>query len=128
MANRRLNQFRYSFEQNVVECFAKITIGGTGACTLTIGKGIESVSRTSPGLYVIKLQDTYNKLLDVSQSIISGSSAAAAPMFNVVSESVATQATRAVTVQYRAIDNSTATGPASGEVLLIRIALRNSSI
>lgn len=128
MANRRLNQFRFSFEQMTTELFAKVTIGSSGAPTLTIGKGIESVSRTSAGLYVIKLQDTYNKLLDVSQSIISGSSAAAAPMFNVVSETVATQATRAVTVQYRAIDNSTATDPASGEVLLIRIACRNSSI
>lgn len=124
--NRRLNQFRYSFEQDVVEYFAKITIGGTGAPTLTIGKGIASVSRTSAGLYAITLQDKSAKLLDVSQSIISGSSAPAAPCFNIVSETVAT--TKIVTVQYRAIDNSTATDPASGEVLLIKIAVRNSSI
>ncbi len=123
--NRQLFQFRYSFEREVVEYFAKVTIGATGAPTLTIGKGITSISRTSAGLYVITLQDTSAKLLEVSQSIISGASAAAAPMFNVVSEAVAT--TGLITVQYRAIDNSTATDPASGEVLLLRISVRNAS-
>lgn len=126
MANRRMQQFRYSMEYNVVDLFAVITIGGTGAPTLTIGGGIASVSRTSAGLYVITLSDTYAKLLHVATQAVSSTSAQAAPMCTVVSETVATNKT--ITLQYRAIDNSTATDPASGEILLVKIALRNSSL
>ncbi len=128
MANKMAFQFRYSYERDVTEIFMKVNIGGTGAPTISSGnaKGA-SISRTSPGLYVITLGQTYNRLLDVTVQSISGSSAQAAPMVTVVSETVATQATRAVTIQCRAIDNTTATDPASGEVLLIRIAVRNSS-
>ncbi len=129
MANKMAFQFRYSYERDVTEIYMKVAIGGTGAPTIASGnaKGVASISRTSPGLYVITLSQTYNRLLDVSSQSISGSSAQAAPMMTIVSETVATAATKAITLQYRAIDNSTATDPASGEVLLIRIAVRNSS-
>lgn len=126
MANRRMNQFRYSMEYNVVDLFAVVTIGGTGAPTLTIGGGITSISRTSAGLYVITLTDQYNKLLHVSNQAVTSTSAQAAPLMTVVSETVAT--TKIITIQFRAIDNTTATDPASGEVLLIKISLRNSSL
>lgn len=126
MANRRMNQFRYSMEFNVVDLYAVVTIGATGAPTLTIGGGITSISRTSAGLYVLTLTDIYNKLLDVTMQSISGSSAQAAPCMTVVSETVAS--TKLVTVQCRAIDNSTATDPANGEILLIKLTMRNSSL
>ncbi len=125
MANRRLFQFRYSFERDVVELFAKVAIAGSGAPTLSEGKGIASIVHNSAGNYSITLQDNYNMLLDVSGQSISGSSAQAAPMMTVVSEAVASS--KIIILQYRAIDNSTATDPASGEVLLIRIACRNAS-
>ncbi len=129
MANKTAFQFRYQYEREVTDIFLKVNIGGTGAPTIASGnaKGVTSISRTSPGLYVITLMQPYNRLLDVSSQSISGSSAQAAPLMTVVSETVATAATKAVTLQYRAIDNSTATDPASGEVLLIRISVRNSS-
>lgn len=122
--NRRTFQFRYSFERDVCEYFLKVTIGSTGAPTLSTGKGVTSITRTSAGLYVITLQDTSNSLMGVTNTFLS-SGAPASPMFNVVSEAVNT--TGVITVQYRAIDNSTATDPASGEVLLLKIAVRNAS-
>lgn len=120
-------QFRYSYERDIYDVLLKVNIGASGAPTIASGnaKGVTSISRTSAGLYVITLDNTYNRLLDCSSQSISGSSAQAAPLMTIVSETVAT--TKLVTLQYRAIDNSTATDPASGEVLLIKISVRNSS-
>lgn len=127
MANKTAFQFRYSYEREVTDIFLKVNIGASGAPTIPSGnaKGVASISRTSAGLYAITLQQAYNRLLAVQGQSISGSSAQAAPLLTVVSETVAT--TKIVTIQYRAIDNSTATDPASGEVLMIHIVVRNSS-
>lgn len=129
MANKTAFQFRYSYEREVTEIYAKVNIGASGAPTIASGnaKGVLSIVRNSAGNYTLTLQQPYNRLLDCSSQSISGSSAQAAPMCTIVSEAVATAATPTVRLQYRAIDNSTATDPASGEVLLIRIAVRNSS-
>lgn len=127
MANKTAYQFRYSYERDITDIYLKVNIGASGAPTIASGnaKGVTSISRTSAGLYVITLMQPYNRLLDCSSQSISGSSAQAAPMMTIVSETVAS--TKLVTLQYRAIDNSTATDPASGEVLLIHITVRNSS-
>ena len=125
--NRRLFQFRYSFEREVVEYFAVVTIGATGAPTLTIGKGITSITRNSAGQYTIRLQDASAKLLSCSVMFDSGTSAAAAPMVVVEGEDVEDIVTPEVILQCRAIDNSTATDPADGERMLIKLAVRNSS-
>ncbi len=103
MSNKMAFQFRYSYERDVTEIYMKVAIGGTGAPTIASGnaKGVASISRTSPGLYVITLSQTYNRLLDVSSQSISGSSAQAAPLMTIVSETVATAATKAITLQYR---------------------------
>jgi hypothetical protein len=125
--NRFLQQFRYSFEKNIVEYFLKVSIGASGAPTIVEAKGVTSVTRNSAGNYTILLADPSAQLKDVCSQSISGSSAQAAPLMTIVSEAVATAAAPTVILQYRAVDNSTATDPASGEVLLIRIAVRNSS-
>ncbi len=130
MATQRMGfQFRYSYERDVYEIFAKVNIGASGAPTISNGnaKGITSITQNSTGKYTILLESSYNRLLDVNVQSISGTSAQAAPMCTIVSEAVATAAAPTVVLQFRAIDNSTATDPASGEVLLIRIAVRNSS-
>ncbi len=125
--NRYLNQFRLSFEKNIVEYFLKVSIGSTGAPTIVEAKGVTSVTRNSAGKYTILLADPSAQLKDVCSQSISGTSPQAAPLCTVVSEAVATAAAPTVVLQYYAADNSTATDPASGEVLLIRIAVRNSS-
>lgn len=129
MANKTAFQFRYSYEREVTEIYMKVSIGGSGVPTIASGnaKGVSSIVRNSAGKYTITLQQPYNRLLDCSSQSISGTSAQAAPMCTIVSEAVATSAAPTVVLQYRAIDNSTATDPGSGEVLLIRIAVRNSS-
>lgn len=129
MANRQFTQFRLSLEKQVVELFAHVTFGSSGAPTLdtATSKGITSITRNSAGLYTIVLQDTYVKLLGVDLSQLSGSSAQAAPFHTVVSQAVSTAATRTVVIQYRAVNNSTATDPASGEQAFVRITVGNTS-
>ncbi len=129
MANKMAFQFRYSYEREITDIYLKVNIAGSGAPTIASGnaKGVTSITHNSAGNYTILLSQPYNRLLDVSSQSISGSSAQAAPMCTVVSEAVATAAAPTVILQYRAIDNSTATDPASGEVLLIKISVRNSS-
>lgn len=123
--NRRLNQFRYSFERDVVEYFLKVTIGASGAPTLTRAKGVASITRDSAGQYTIVLQDRSAALLHVSNQAFSSTSPQAAPLMTVEADNV-NSASKSVVVQFRAIDNSTVTDPASGEVLLIKIAVCNN--
>ena len=74
MANRRLEQFHYSYEKAPVRVFAQVAIGAAGAPTLTRGLGVSSVSRTSEGLYRVVLTDKFNRLLSAS-AILQASSA-----------------------------------------------------
>jgi hypothetical protein len=66
MANRQFrSQFQYGFEGMVVELYAQspTALPALSPSIAANSKGIASVSRTSAGLYVITLQDSYNKLL-----------------------------------------------------------------
>lgn len=129
MANRRFrSQFRFGMEAMVVELFANISIGAAGAPTLnqSASKGVESVVRDSAGQYTITLQDKYNSLLHMNVLQDSGTSAPAAPFVVLEAESVSS--TKQLTIQCRAVDNSTATNPANGESMLVKITLSNSSV
>lgn len=124
MANSQFFQFRYSKERDVVELFLKVSIGASGAPTIVQGKGITSITRNSAGNYSILLPDTYNMMLDMNAIFLSGASAPAAPGVNIVSETVAS--TKIVRIQCRDVA-AAAADPASGEVLMLRIAVRNAS-
>lgn len=125
--NLQLFQFRYSAERDLVDLYLKVSIGATGAPTIVLGKGITSITRNSAGNYTILLKGNANKLMDMSCSQIVAAAGAAAPMVVVASEQVSSTSAPSLILQMRAIDNTTATDPASGEVLMIKITLRNAS-
>lgn len=135
MANRLFTQFRWSMEKNPATIWANVAIGATGAPTLSAvnSKGVRSITRTSAGLYVITLgvsgananTDIYNGLFMVSHKFIVASGTPAAPLMYVVSQAVATAGT--VTVQFTAVNGTSATDPASGETLLLEFALKTST-
>lgn len=130
MANARFFQFRYSAERDLVELFAKVTIGSTGAPTLTATKGITSITRNSTGNYTIVLKDNYNLLLDTSVATICPAPGATASDWCVVSETV--NSTKTIVIQTSAATAAgntalVATDPASGDVLMIRMTMRNAS-
>jgi hypothetical protein len=101
-----------------------VSIGASGAPTILNGKGVTSITRNSAGNYSILLKDNFNVLLDMDVMSISGSSAPAAPVVGVVSETVTS--TKIVRIQMRDLAGSAA-DPASGEVLMIRMTCRNAS-
>ena len=123
MANRNFNR-KQALEKEVKEIYAKVAIGSTGAPTLNAAQsqGVQSISRTSAGLYVLTLQDKYMRLMDAHIAIVTPS--AEDIKANVVSEAVAT----AKTVTFRCVAVATATDPASGDSLLISLQLKNSSV
>jgi hypothetical protein len=132
MANRFFNSAFYSMVKNPVLLFARVTIGGTGACTLVASgsKGVSSITRTSAGLYVLTLQDVYVGLISCHAVRTLASGIPAAPGYSVVSNTVTT--TKTITVQFSGATASgdttlVATDPSSGTTLDFQIWLSNSS-
>lgn len=128
MANRRLYQFHEKYEAKTVEILMKVTIAGSGAPTLVANqnKGIVSIARASAGKYTITLKDKFMRLLSAQSTSINATGISAAPQFALISDNSAST-TPTVVVQY-ANNAVTATDPASGDVLLISLKFKNSSI
>lgn len=126
MANRYFNQFHFSTIPMYTSLFVKVSFGASGAPTLVttggFSKGIASVSRTSAGVFVVTMSDTYNYLIGLKGTFVA-SAGPAAPTVNVKSESVASAKTVTLNTQAGGIN----TDPASGEVLLLEIELKNST-
>lgn len=121
MANRNFNRAQ-NLEKEVKSLFVDIAIGATGAPTLTRGRGIASVSRTSAGLYKITLDDKYNRLMhvDIKQVVATAEDLT----FQVKAEDVDGDKT----IDIQCLAAAVATDPSDGSRLLIRIDLKNTSI
>jgi hypothetical protein len=126
MSNAQLFQFRYSKERDLVDLQFKVSVGASGAPTVVNGKGLLSITRNSAGNYTLVLRDRYFLFMDSHVMFISGSSAPAAPLVNLVSEQVNNASSPQVIMQCRDIA-AAAADPASGEVMLIKIKCRNAS-
>lgn len=120
-------------EPSVVNIFAYVTFGATGAPTLVAAKskGVKTIARNSAGLYTITLGnaqgvDIYNSLLMIKhvfdESGNSGTAPVSPSMF-LVANSVAS----AGTLQIEFNTAGTATDPASTEAVFLQIILKNSS-
>lgn len=124
MANRYTNQFIGAFEKKVVNIYARVTFGNTGAPTLdaTKSKGVVSVTRNGAGDFTFVfgtktgMLDVYNKLLQATCTFNAGSSLPAAPIMSVKTNSVATVGTCSLRVLFACLDTPAATDPANGEV------------
>ena len=127
MANRYLYQFRGSFEAGIVTIYAKISFGASGAPTLVSNecKGISSIVRNSAGNYTINLMDPYVRTLMAEQKFLDSSAPAASSMY-IVQDNVSSNPGANIVIQLA--NGSVATDPASGEVMLLRIDLKNSSV
>lgn len=128
--NRTLRRDRGSMEVGVVDLFVSVAIGSSGAPTLdtTNSKGIASITRNGTGDYTVTLQDSVNRLLQATCVFdTTGASGAvpAAPIMAVKAQSV----TSAKTVRLLFADVAgAAADPAEGEVVLVHLILKNSSV
>lgn len=126
MANKYGNQFHFSPVPGLWAIYAKISFGASGAPTLvtTLGcsSGVASVSRNGAGDFSITLNETYPYLKGLNANFIA-SAGPAAPTVNVKSDLVSTTKVLRINTQAGGVN----TDPASGEVLLLEIMLKNSS-
>lgn len=127
MANRMFNQFRYSLEKAVVDLYAKVAIGATGAPTLSTAnsKGIASITRNSTGDYTVVLQDKYYKLLDFRCVFLDTSGLPDAPLIGLDNSTDVTAASPVV--RFVCCSSvGTPADPASGETMYLHFTLANS--
>lgn len=145
MANRYATAVSMLCIENATKgVFGRVSIGATGAPTLTTSagtpasnpsKGILSITRSSAGLYVIKfgvtqgagpVLDTYIKTFSVSCvfNTSATSAAPAAPIYYIASNTTSTAG--AISLQFANL-SGTATDPASGEILHLAFIFGDSS-
>jgi hypothetical protein len=134
MANRSFHPPKGSLEIDVVTLYAKMTIAGTGACTLVTGpgsKGVTSVTRTSAGLYVFLLADPYQALLWADVQILTSTSSdptAVGVAARIYADAVATVAAPSVTIQFYKTSDGVAVDPLNGGTVICKFEMRNSTV
>lgn len=121
MANRRFYQFHGALEPGIVALYLEVAIGATGAPTLTYGKGVTSIARTTNGEYLITLADKYNRLLAFNP--IMESTTGEDITFQVDASAVASG-----TVAFFTNTADTPTDPTSGDKIYIELKLKNSTV
>jgi hypothetical protein len=134
MANRRFLPPLGALEVDVVDLFAKLTIGTSGSISASggswSGKGIASVTKESAaGQYTIVLSDNYNTFLYGGVTLMDdadSSPATVAVETRFISETVGT--TKAIVIQGYNSDDGAVDDYASGAVLYVHLKLRNSSV
>jgi hypothetical protein len=142
MANRQFQQYSYQLEKGVVTLYVRVNIGATGAPTLVTtstsgnpSNGIATISRSSAGKYVITFGnvgstqtnlDTYQRLLWAQANVIA-STISTVVSTQISVESVTSASAPSITIQCLAAAG-TAVDPNNGDVLLIKIALKNATV
>jgi hypothetical protein len=123
MANRSFNR-KQSLEKEVKELYCKISIGSSGAPTLVSGSsyGMASITRNSAGDYTLVLQDNYVSLKFVEAIFLS--STAQDIRVQLKSETVSTTKQ----INFMTLTGASATDPSSGQVLLLKIEVKNTSV
>ena len=135
MANRYMYQFKGSFEPGIVQIFGRISIGASGAPTLQLAssnptnqnRGIASIVRNSAGNYTITMSDPYVRLMSLSNTMIATGGISAAPTVVVEQDNLSTLAAPTLIVQFSSPAGSAA-DPANGEIVLLNIVVKNSSV
>lgn len=125
MANRMFNQFQGTLEKGVVQLFAEVSFGASGAPTLVLGKGIASVAKTATGVYTFTLQDTYQRTLGVA-STWKGAAAPAGVLVVLDADNSASSPTPTVVLKVYN-EAGAATEPASDEAVLVALTFSNST-
>ena len=120
MASRLFNR-KQALEKEVKELYADVTIGASGAPTLTKGLGVTSIARNGAGDYTVTLDDKYVRLMSAQMTHLS--STAEDLKMQLHSETVSTTKT----VRMLTLTGATETDPANGTRLLIRLELKNST-
>lgn len=123
MASRMWNR-RQALEKEVKDLYIKITFGASGAPTLASGAsyGAASIVRNSAGDYTLTLSDRYNALKFADGKFLDDG--AQDIRVQIKADRVAT-ATK--DLDFFTLTGASATDPASGQALLLKLELKNTS-
>ncbi len=123
MANRNFHRVQ-SLAREVKSVYAYVDIGATGAPTLSTDNsvGVTSITRDSAGVYILTLDDKYNRLLNFHCTMYEAT--AEDLTFQVEVADVAS----AKTIQFQCKAAATETDPSNGSALMIKIDLKNTSV
>lgn len=126
MANSNRFQFRTAYQRDLVDIFARVSFGASGAPTLQEGKGISSIVRLSAGLYEIRLREGFAGVMMVAASPLMASGSPASPIMVVreISQSNSLTSPR-IRIEFQNAAGA-ATDPASGSLRLIHIITKNT--
>lgn len=131
MADRSWLPHGGTLEVEVKELYCSITVGSSGAVSASSGRGVSSVTKESTaGQYTIKLSDRYNALLGADVTLLDTADSdptTVATMGRLKSEAV-NNSTPTVVIQGYNVTDGSAANFASGAKLLVRLAVRNSSV
>lgn len=121
MANRDFNS-RQALEKEVKDLYAKVTVAGSGAPTLVSPIGITSITRNSAGTYTLVLQDQYVALRFFQVTFLDDN--AQDLKAQILADN---SATSTKSIQFATLTGASATDPQSGQTMLIKIELKNTS-
>ena len=128
MADRMFYPAEGSLEVRVVSIFGSITFGTTGAVDAFDGVGVASVARNSTGNYTITLDDSYNKFLHWSGTLLDTADSDPASVGTsprVDSESITSNS---FDIQFYDFTDGSAADPADGAKITWRGDFRNSTV
>ena len=123
MANRNFHR-KQALDYEVKEIYLSAAIGASGAPTLDAqnSKGVLSISRSSAGLYVITLQDSYVRLMAGQVQLVTPAAE------NISVKVMLSDVVVAKTITVLCTAVGVATDPASGDTLVACFQLKNSSV
>ncbi len=151
MASRAFANQQFSMVKGRVTLWARITIGATGAPTLTkfnpvdatfsaapttgsgpyaIGcEGIKSISRSAAGTYVVVLQDRYRRLLSLGLTTANATGAPTAFGLGLWTTGTDVTSSSSPQVKFSTLSSTgTVADPASGDVINLQFELQNASV
>lgn len=130
-ANRGFSRDMMALEKDVVNLYATITIGSSGAVSSSQGGGLVSVTKESTaGQYTVVMDKGYSRLLHISASLVGSSAAGVANVQVLLSPSAlqtAVNGTGAIVIQCYDYAGS-AVNAASGSQIMLHMQYRRTSV
>lgn len=117
-----------ALEAGLVPILGRVAIGAVGAVGAIVGgKGVESITRTSEGVYTIVLEDEPNKILAVEPSVICAAETQDC-VAQVKSINAATKTVVLRTVEYDGDGVVSVVDPADGDELCFVLWLETKNV
>ena len=118
-----------SFEVDTVSIFGQIVVGATGAVASFAGGGIKAVTKeTAAGQYTIELTKKFDRLLALKVTPVKATASSVLQVQAITADLQGDFRSDGKVVIQCLDETPAAVNPASGEILLVEIVARRSSV